>query len=80
MENKEPQGYLFNTIAFYNSEQLETILENVTEEQSFFYVTVALQQAYRAGLYTMEETEIISKSIRNLKNTFTPENGRESQN
>lgn len=79
MENKEPQGYLFNSIAFYNSEQLESILENVTEEQSFFYITVALQQSHRAGLFTMEETEILSKSIRNLKKSLTPENGPASQ-
>ena len=78
MQDKKPQGYLFDTVAFYNTEQLESALESLTAEQSFFYITVALQYAHKSGLFTMEETEILSKSIRNLKKNFMSENKTES--
>lgn len=69
ISEEKPQGILFDTIAFYNNNQFEQIVENISFEQSFFYITVALQHAYKSGVFTMEESEIVSKSLRTFNNS-----------
>ena len=67
MQNQgEPQGILFDSIAYYNSNQLEQIIDNISKEQSLFYMTIALQHSYKSGIFSMVESEIISKSLRIL--------------
>ena len=70
MDKNEPIGYLFDTVAFYNEEQLTNILENISEEQSFFFLNKALEFAYKKGAFSLVESEILSKSLRIFNNNF----------
>ena len=67
MDNKkEPIGYLFESIAFYSPADVETFVNNLTLEQSYYVVTQAIEMAYSKNLFSLSESEILSKSLRIL--------------
>lgn len=68
MEEKQPQGLLFGTVAYYDSKQVNELIENMTFEQSYFYITQALQHSFGMGVFSLQESEILSKSLRILSN------------
>ena len=70
-EEKEPIGLLFDSIAYYTPEDIENLTDGLTFEQSFYIITQALDYAYKSGIYSMQETELLSKSliILNSKNS-----------
>jgi hypothetical protein len=63
---EEPQlfGKLFESIPIHSEEHLEVILETMDKEHSIYYLTQAVKYAYQAGIYSIGECEVISKSIR----------------
>jgi hypothetical protein len=63
---EEPQlfGKLFESIPIHSEEHLEVILETMDKEHGIYYLTQAVRYAYQAGIYSMGECEVISKSIR----------------
>jgi len=63
---EEPQlfGKLFESIPIQSEEHLEAILETMDKEHGIYYLTQAVRYAYQAGIYSMGECEVISKSIR----------------
>jgi hypothetical protein len=67
MENeKTPINLLFGSIAVYKPEDVDLLLEHITFEQSFFYVMQAIQFAHHSNLFSLQESELISKSLRVL--------------
>ena len=64
-ENKN-FGNLFNTIELLNEDHLELILTTMDNEHSLYYLIEAVKSAHRKGAFSIGETELISKSIRNL--------------
>lgn len=64
MENKTPLGSIFGTIVYYDNKQLNEIADNMSFEQAYFYLTQALQHSFNSGVYTLQESEILSKSMR----------------
>jgi len=66
-QEKQPIAYLFEEVAIYKPEDIENLIDNLTEEQSKFMLIRAVQMAYRNGLYSLTEAEIVSKSLRVLK-------------
>ena len=65
MKNKEELfGNLFGTIDLFNEEHLEVILSTMDKEHAMYYLVEAVKCAYNRGLYTIGESEVISKSIR----------------
>lgn len=66
MDEREPIGYLFNNVPYYTQEHLDSILNNLTKEQSMFFIGQSLNYAYKQGIYTLLEAELVSKSIRKL--------------
>ena len=67
MENeKTPINLLFGSIAVYKSEDVDLLIENITFEQSLFYVIQAIQYAHNSNLFSLQESELISKSLRVL--------------
>ena len=62
-QQKQPILYLFEDVAIYKPEDID----NLSEDQSKFMLIRAVQMAYRNGLYSLTESEIISKSLRTLK-------------
>lgn len=59
-------GTLFDTIEYYKPEDMRNIVDSIRYEQSLYFISLALEHANRHGLYTLVESEIISKSIRTL--------------
>ena len=73
MEEKQPIGYLFESIAIYDTDSLNIFLEKLTVEQAFYVVIQALEMANKKGIYTLRESEILSKSLRLLEKPPTVE-------
>jgi hypothetical protein len=71
-EQKQPIGYLFESIAVYDQETLTKFVDNLTPEQSFYTITQAIQMAYTKNIFTLQEAEILSKSLRVLTQKETP--------
>ena len=66
-QEKQPIAFLFEDVAIYKPEDIENLIDNLTEEQSKFMIIRAIQMAYKNGLYSLTESEIVSKSLRMLK-------------
>ncbi len=66
-QEKQPILYLFEDIAIYKPEDIDNLIDNLSEEQAKFMLIRAVQMAYKNGLYSLTESEIVSKSLRTLK-------------
>jgi predicted ATP-dependent serine protease len=66
-EEKQPIAYLFEEVALYKPEDLENLIDNLTDEQAKFMIIRAVQMAYKHGIFSLTESEIVSKSLRRLK-------------
>ena len=72
MENQEeqkPLGILFNTLNYYTVDDLNKFIDNLTVEQSIFCLMWCCEYAQGKGILSLEEAEIISKSIRKIRNS-----------
>lgn len=72
MEEQEIYGKLFNVIPLMNEGHIDLLLNTLNKETAVYYLTHAVNYAYVNGLFTLGESEIISKSIRIL-NSDEPE-------
>ena len=67
MENeKTPIKLLFGNIAIYKTEDVDSLIDNMNFEQSFFYIMQALQYGHNSNLFSLQESELISKALRIL--------------
>jgi hypothetical protein len=66
-QEKQPIALLFEEVAIYKPEDISNLIDNLTEEQAKFMLFRAVQMAYKNGLYSLTESEIVSKSLRTLK-------------
>lgn len=64
--NKEPVGQLFGSLFYYSTEHLDDLIDNIQEEQAFLMMKLACEKALYSGIFTLEETEILLKSIRKV--------------
>ena len=64
--NKLPIGQLFDSINYYNIEDLDKFISNLNNEQSLYCLIQSVQYAHSKNLFSLEESEVISKSIRTL--------------
>ena len=55
---------LFDRINIQSSEDFENLLNDLNEERANFIIQIALEKAYNSGLYSLNEAEILSKSLR----------------
>ena len=62
--NKLPIGQLFDSINYYNIEDLDKFISNLNNEQSLYCLIQSVQYAHSKNLFSLEESEVISKSIR----------------
>jgi hypothetical protein len=65
-KNNEILGEIFNSIAYTSSEDLNNLLNNISSEQLKFFTNLALSAAFQRGTFTLVESEIVSKILRNL--------------
>ena len=66
-QEKQPIAFLFEDVAIYKPEDIDNLIDGLTEEQAKFMLIRAVQMAYKNGLYSLTESELISKSLRTLK-------------
>jgi len=64
--NIEQGEFLFESIKYQSPEDVEKFIESLDTPQSFYVLTKALEMAYARGVYSLQESEILSKSIRIL--------------
>jgi len=65
--NTKPIGELFETIQFFSDDDVNNLIENLDEIQSFYFINLGLETAKKHNLFSILELEIISKSLRKLK-------------
>jgi DNA integrity scanning protein DisA with diadenylate cyclase activity len=66
MESKQPLGLLFETMAYYSEESVEQIIDNLELNNSLFILSQALEMAHSKNIFSLTESEIISKCLRIL--------------
>lgn len=62
---------LFDFLNCNSNEEFDKLINSIEKEQSIFYITQAVQTGFKRGSFTLQESEIISKSLRVLS---TPDN------
>ena len=63
-KNKEIIGEIFNTISYTSSEDLNNLIDNMTDEQLSYFTSLELTSAFHRGSFSLTESEIVSKIIR----------------
>ena len=66
-QEKQPIAFLFEEVAIYKPEDIDVLIDNLTEEQAKFMLIKSIQMAYKHGLFSLTESELLSKSLRILK-------------
>ena len=66
-QEKQPIAHLFEEVAIYKPEDIDNLIDNLSDEQSKFMIIRAVQMAYKHGIFSLTESEIVSKSLRRLK-------------
>ena len=75
MEQKQPIGLLFGSIGFHSPDDINSICEDINLEQAYFMIIKALEYSHHSNVFSLQESEIVSKSLRILNKHFT-ESGR----
>ena len=66
---------LFDFLQCNSNDEFEKIINSIEKEQSLVYLRQSVKSAYKRGCFTLEESEIISKSLRVLS---TPDKKEEA--
>lgn len=71
---EENVNSLFNRIKYKEPHELNKFIDEMNLDQALFCLVHATRYAHERGLYNIEESEVISKSIRVLTTPKTLEN------
>ncbi len=66
MEQKQPIGFLFERIAYFSDESVEGLIDSLDEKSLYFVLSQVLEYSHSKNIYTLLESEIISKTLRIL--------------
>jgi hypothetical protein len=67
MENQnEKYGNLFGTIDLLSEDHLELILSTMDYDHALYYLVECVKSAHSKGVFSIGESEVISKAIRTL--------------
>jgi hypothetical protein len=61
-----PKGSLFESINYFDENQLNDFFNGMTREQAIYCLVEASKAAYRRGAFRLEESEAISRALRTL--------------
>jgi len=73
MEQPEPMGLLFGSVRYYSPDDINSICDNMNLEQAYFMIIKALEYSHNSNIFTLQESELVSKSLRIFNNHFTQE-------
>lgn len=65
-QEKQPVGLLFGSIGYNKPEDVDNLIDNLDMSQSFYFITQSLHYVHESRLFTLQETELVSKSLRLL--------------
>lgn len=72
MQNKDPKGFLFGSMAYYSDESLENMINNLDKQSIPYLLTQALEYAHSKNTFDLIESEVISKCLRIInKETYS---------
>ena len=71
MEQKQPLGLLFDSIAYYTPNDISSICDNMNLEQAYFMIIKALEYSHNHRIFTLQESELVSKSLRIMNSHFS---------
>ena len=66
LNNLTDGGVLFNSIEYKSLSGFEDFISNMSDEQAKLCLIEAVKYSFSRGLYTLEESEVLSKSLRIL--------------
>jgi len=66
MNNNIKKGTIFETIEWSTSKQLNSLIDDMSDEQVRFLTIKALESSFARGSFTLIESEIVSKLIRRI--------------
>lgn len=66
MEEFNSIGVLFDKIQYAGPDDFEKLVTELSDPQAFYVLQVALEKSYNSGIFTLQEAEILSKSLRML--------------
>jgi hypothetical protein len=72
MQEGEIYGKLFNVIPLMDENHVDILLDTMDKETAVYYLTHAVNLAFHNGIYSLGESEILSKAIRLLNKTEPP--------
>ena len=73
-EEKQPLGFLFESIAYYNPTDVDKFIDSLSFEQSYYVITKSLEMAFTKNIFSLQESEILSKSLRLLNSKYLSDN------
>jgi len=83
MQEKQPKGFLFETIAYFSDESIENMIDNLDKKNVPYLLTQALEYAHSKNVFNLTESELLSKCLRIInKETYSYDDttGQESNN
>ncbi len=66
MQPKEPIGFLFERMAYYSDESIEGLIQSLDKKSVYFVLSQILEYSHSKNIYTLVESEIVSKCLRIL--------------
>jgi hypothetical protein len=75
MEEQKIFGKLFNTIPLLSEDHLEVLLQSMEKDSALYLLIQAVKYGYDSGVYSLGESEVISKCIRTLSKIEPEEEG-----
>jgi hypothetical protein len=71
MEQKQPIGILFDSVAYYTPQDVDSLCDDMNLEQAYYMMIKALEFAHNARIFSLQESELVSKSLRVMNSHFT---------
>lgn len=66
IDTDNTDNQLFGTISYQSDESLEKFIDSISEIQAIYLIKLALEFSHHRGIFNMNETEVLNKSIRVL--------------
>jgi hypothetical protein len=73
-QERQPMGLLFDSVGYNKPEDVDKLIDEMTIEQSFYLLTQSLHYVHNTRLFTMQETEVVSKALRVLHKKISSNN------
>jgi hypothetical protein len=65
-QENEKYGNLFGTIDLLSEDHLELILSTMDKEHALYYLIESVKKSHSKGVFSIGESEVLSKAIRTL--------------